>query len=441
MKVIFKNFALLVWVILSVILLSFGTDAASNVSSCQPIFLSGEYSLDNDIDYGGELIDCFVIMADDVTFDCSSFVITGENMINGILINETSNVTVKNCVIEGLDYGIVIKEGSGNILIDNDLNSNIYGVRIQNSSDNVLTGNLINDNQESGILLVSSSDNHIYNNFFVNSKNFQITGAYGLNSWNNSIYGNYWAHPNNTGYSLSCLDLNSDYICDSTYKLKINNTDYFPLKNCSICPIYNVEESRGGISKEEDNKIYYFNMNKLSTKHTVSYSQGDSLNMNLNDENHTMAVNKIREGLVEVNVSSVLQQAILFVGEPKKFSLTLNWYNLSITLNSVQGSGDSAKANITVMSISEPIQTNEEIISEVNTCIESWECGEWGDCLYGKQTRNCIDLNNCGTEENKYLTEQSCEKSVNWFLEALYIFIVVSIILLIVFLIRWGRLK
>jgi hypothetical protein len=41
--------------------------------------------------------------------------------------------------------------------------------------------------------------------------------------------GNFWAYPNDTGYSQTCADSNSDGICDSPYALDSNNTDYLPL--------------------------------------------------------------------------------------------------------------------------------------------------------------------------------------------------------------------
>jgi hypothetical protein len=41
-------------------------------------------------------------------------------------------------------------------------------------------------------------------------------------------------------------------------------------------------------------------------------------------------------------------------------------------------------------------------------CTENWECSEWSDCVDNQQTRSCSDLNNCGTEENKPATSQSC---------------------------------
>lgn len=63
--------------------------------------------------------------------------------------------------------------------------------------------------------------------------------------------------------------------------------------------------------------------------------------------------------------------------------------------------------------VEEPVET-EEIIGEPpqnpvqETCVESWSCSDWSECIENIQTRNCIDDNLCGTEENKTEESQSC---------------------------------
>ncbi len=42
-------------------------------------------------------------------------------------------------------------------------------------------------------------------------------------------------------------------------------------------------------------------------------------------------------------------------------------------------------------------------------CNESWECGNWSECINGTQGRTCTDLNSCGTEELKPNEIQECE--------------------------------
>ncbi len=48
--------------------------------------------------------------------------------------------------------------------------------------------------------------------------------------------------------------------------------------------------------------------------------------------------------------------------------------------------------------------------SESRTCEENWTCTEWSECSPdGIQTRTCVDVNECGTEENKPEEERSCQ--------------------------------
>ncbi|MEM4318307.1 MAG: hypothetical protein QW244_00175 [Candidatus Pacearchaeota archaeon] len=45
--------------------------------------------------------------------------------------------------------------------------------------------------------------------------------------------------------------------------------------------------------------------------------------------------------------------------------------------------------------------------SSYYSCSPSWQCSEWSACIDGKQTRSCVDLNNCGGILP--ITEKSCE--------------------------------
>ncbi|RLJ03871.1 MAG: hypothetical protein DRP18_05490 [Candidatus Aenigmatarchaeota archaeon] len=47
-------------------------------------------------------------------------------------------------------------------------------------------------------------------------------------------------------------------------------------------------------------------------------------------------------------------------------------------------------------------------LNETTVCEENWKCSEWFECFNSKQKRVCVDLNNCGTEENKPEEVRSC---------------------------------
>jgi hypothetical protein len=41
-------------------------------------------------------------------------------------------------------------------------------------------------------------------------------------------------------------------------------------------------------------------------------------------------------------------------------------------------------------------------------CLEDWKCGAWGTCFNGMQTRECTDVNGCGTDQYKPVTRMPC---------------------------------
>lgn len=43
-----------------------------------------------------------------------------------------------------------------------------------------------------------------------------------------------------------------------------------------------------------------------------------------------------------------------------------------------------------------------------DTCTEEWKCSVWGVCKDGIQKRNCVDVNNCGTEDYRPFETEPC---------------------------------
>lgn len=46
------------------------------------------------------------------------------------------------------------------------------------------------------------------------------------------------------------------------------------------------------------------------------------------------------------------------------------------------------------------------------SCSENWGCGTWSACAKGTQTRNCTDVNTCGTTTSQPAVEQTCSEQV-----------------------------
>jgi len=88
--------------------------------------------------------------------------------------------------------------------------------------------------------------------------------------------------------------------------------------------------------------------------------------------------------------------------------------NLNLSSNKIR-----IKSILTSDTTSTPILKNLELTYTIQIpeeCIEDWNCTSWNECIDNSQNRNCIDLNNCGTEQNKPNLIQECIISCipNW---------------------------
>ena len=168
------------------------------------------------------------------------------NMDRGVYFWSTSNSRIQNITVKQSGWGIFLRNSSNNSIKDSKFSTNNpqdyseRGVTIYSSNDNTLINNTFISNNY-GLELFSSSKNTIYNNYFNNTNNFLFTGTINVNTWNTTkkpgkniiggsdLGGNFWAHPNGTGFSPECDDDNNDGICDLNYILNSKNIDYLPL--------------------------------------------------------------------------------------------------------------------------------------------------------------------------------------------------------------------
>jgi len=51
--------------------------------------------------------------------------------------------------------------------------------------------------------------------------------------------------------------------------------------------------------------------------------------------------------------------------------------------------------------------------SEFNECTESWVCESWASCIGDSKSRECFEINDCGTEEKKPKLTKACISKVD----------------------------
>jgi parallel beta-helix repeat protein len=149
----------------------------------------------------GEYHQPVIIMADNVTLDCSNSTFIGDKVGVGILVQKKSGVTIRNCKVKNFDVGMYVVQGnnfaiekndfSGNYvdddypiedlkpyphggvilngvqrarLVGNISNGNMHGIQVLNSSRVTLSQNTTSKNRGWGIYLYGTTASQVYSN-------------------------------------------------------------------------------------------------------------------------------------------------------------------------------------------------------------------------------------------------------------------------------------
>jgi parallel beta-helix repeat protein len=145
------------------------------------------------------------------------------NTNRNTLITNSWNFTVKDNDVYGTGgYGINANASSNGVITRNNVHENYFdGIGLLDSNNCRIVENLVKNNTLFGIWIDSSYYNAIYHNNIVNNW-FQASSNSVLNTWNNTMEGNYWS-------DYTGVDSGHDGIGDSWYEVDSGNIDYYPL--------------------------------------------------------------------------------------------------------------------------------------------------------------------------------------------------------------------
>ncbi|UGV41509.1 PGF-pre-PGF domain-containing protein [Methanococcoides orientis] len=183
----------------------------------------------------------------------------------GILLSGSDNSTLLDNTVEEIntveprcmEAGILVGSSDyATVTANVVMNSNSTGLTLQGTDYSTFSENKISNCEQGGLLIEFSRSNLIYNNYFNNNVNV-ISDTFGrdvfeaeitfieetesLNNWSinktagtnivggPSLGGNYWVHPNGTGFSVDTADSNEDGICDKQYNVSETEFDFLPL--------------------------------------------------------------------------------------------------------------------------------------------------------------------------------------------------------------------
>lgn len=140
---------------------------------------------------------------------------------------DENNVS-QNVVNDNDDYGIYLREGSGNNTISENTFGNaitsdqMFGIYSVNSDDNIIKENIfLNNTQRGADIDANSDDNLFYLNFFLSSGIEHARDLGSNNNWNSSTIGNFWD-------TYVGVDDNQDGIGDLPYNFG-TGIDYLPI--------------------------------------------------------------------------------------------------------------------------------------------------------------------------------------------------------------------
>jgi hypothetical protein len=106
-----------------------------------------------------------------------------------------------------------------------------------------------------------------------------------------------------------------------------------------------------------------------------------------------------------INIT-ITNDLVTFIPDP-------GWYGVRYTLFRACDSFACTSSNIVKLTVEKVTYPSGESPSPPpppsTYCEERWICTDWSECIDGKQTRECADANNCGTEKYKPVEERACE--------------------------------
>lgn len=209
-----------------------------------------------------------IIQRNNMTLDGAFHTVQGSGLQGsiGIGLDSNVNVTVKNTIVKGFEFGVELSGVSNITVIGNNLANNdrgimfygsennvvtentlgyngLCGIYFHTSSHNIITGNTITSNHY-GLMFYDSSYNFFYhNNFLNNVQQVSISAPGNPNFWNQTypLGGNHWsgyAGPTQVDVYSGVFqnETGSDGLADTPYFMDMDNQDFYPLMHPYIIP-------------------------------------------------------------------------------------------------------------------------------------------------------------------------------------------------------------
>jgi len=292
----------------SVVINSDGTVQGTNI----------RYS-DNVYTFTGDIHGTVVVTRNDIVLDGAGYSLQGNGDYTGILLQDKSNVTIRNMNIRGFRYGIDFTHSYNapdpalsNTISGNTLTDNTYGIYIGSEFGNYVISENYFANNTNG-LSIAASGNLFRNNNFENNQYSILDNTDGTNDMDTSNIVNgkpvyYWANqhdrtvPSNAGFVAlkNCRNI-------TVQKLKLEgNGEGILLYNTNDSTITEnvfTNNLEGLTLKESNNNLIFGN--------NITGNQGNGIGISANSNVNNVSRNEVTDnGKDGVNVESSVRSSI-----------------------------------------------------------------------------------------------------------------------------------
>jgi parallel beta-helix repeat protein len=236
----------------------------ANSTSCGNV--TGNLTLTANVNSSGT---CFIINASGISLDCAGYLInfsSGGDTTYGIYNNGYANVTVKNCILYGINasatekVGIYFQSASGGVIQNNTIyvgtilgygieiatannfilnntiyatGSNAYGIDVAGNS-NHLSGNVLNTSNTGGYGLAILGHNNTFTNNSIITTGNQGDGFYLTNSDNNTLSSNLIITNGTSAHGIYLFNADQNLVYNNTVSITGATSTAIYLKSTSV---------------------------------------------------------------------------------------------------------------------------------------------------------------------------------------------------------------
>lgn len=165
-----------------------------------------------------------------------------QNQFDGLYLKDSPDTQISGTTLSSNDIVGIASLADGITVNNSTISANRAGGVLIYGNYSAMQGNTIQANNGRGLIIDSATETKIWNNYFNNSRNVEMTGNNSHTRWNITpetgngitghtlVGGNYWGTPDQQGYSDTCTP-DANGFCNGSYYPGMNGADQHPISS------------------------------------------------------------------------------------------------------------------------------------------------------------------------------------------------------------------